>query len=87
MSRGHGRIFLRGQTYWMAYYLHGKEYRESTHSTDQKEAEKFLQTRMQEVGADAIGAKAFVTPQARRIKVQRRSPGNGKANCPSSRLA
>jgi integrase len=53
----------------VAYYLRGKEMRESTRGTDQRQAEKFLQARLREVGADEIGARAFVTPQARRIKV------------------
>jgi integrase len=54
---------------WCAYYLRGKEYRESTSETDPKEAGKFLRRRLKEVGADQIGAKAFVGPQQERVKI------------------
>ena len=68
--RGNGRIFQRkGSAFlWCAYYLRGKEYRESTGETDPNKAEKFLKRRLKEVGADQIGAKAFVGPQQERIK-------------------
>src|SRR6516162_3411619 len=42
---------------WCAYYLRGKEYRESTGETDPNKAEKYLKRRLKEVGADQIGAK------------------------------
>lgn len=69
--RGNGRIFQRkGSTFlWSAYYLRGKEYRESTGESDPGKAEKFLKRRIKEVGADQIGAKTFVGPQQERIKV------------------
>jgi integrase len=68
--RGSGRIFLRGQTYWIAYSLRGKEYRETTKTADQKAAEKFLKGRMREVAADQIGARTFVTPAASRLTIK-----------------
>jgi integrase len=70
-KRGEGRIFQRkGSTFlWCAYYLRGKEYRESTGETDPDKAEKFLKRRMKEVGADQIGAKPFVGPQQERVKI------------------
>lgn len=70
-SRGQGRIFQRkGSVYWWcAYFLRGKEYRESTGTTDREKAEKFLRRRLKEVGADQIGKAAFVGPQQERIKV------------------
>ena len=69
--RGQGRIFQRkgGSVYWCAYYLRGKEFRESTGTADRDKAEKFLKRRLREVGADVIGAKPFMGPQAERIKV------------------
>jgi integrase len=69
MARGDGRIYLRGSVYWACYYLRGVQYRESTKETDQKKAEKFLQDRRDERGADKIGTKPFVTPKAKRITV------------------
>jgi len=69
--RGEGRVFQRkgSSVYWCAYYLRGKEFRESTGTTDHDKAEKFLRRRLREVGADVIGAKQFVGPQGERIKI------------------
>ena len=69
--RGNGRIFKRNGSsrLWCAYYLRGKEFRESTGETDSNKAEKFLKRRLKEVGADQIGAKAFVGPQQERVKI------------------
>jgi len=70
-TRGEGRIFQRhGSTsWWCAYYLRGKEYRESTGETDEKKAHKVLARRLKEVHADQIGAKPFVGPQQERTNV------------------
>jgi len=70
-TRGAGRIFSRkGSAFlWCAYYLRGKEYRESTQETDPNKAEKYLKHRLKEVGADQIGAKPFVGPQQERLKI------------------
>jgi integrase len=73
--RGDGRIFLRGSLYWVAYFLRGKEFREAAKTkdgkpiTDPNEARKFLKARLREVGADLLGARTFVTPQASRLTV------------------
>jgi integrase len=69
--RGSGRIFkYKGSVYfWCAYSLRGKEYRESTRETDSIKAEKFLKRKIKEVGADQIGAKAFVGPNQQRLRV------------------
>ena len=70
-SRGDGRIFRRKGSafWWAAYYLRGKEYRESTGETEENKAQKFLGRKLKEVHADQIGAKPFVGPQQERIKV------------------
>jgi integrase len=60
-------IFQRGKIWWVAYYLRGKEYRESTKETDEVKAGKFLQRRLKEVHADEIGARTFTTPKASRL--------------------
>ena len=59
---GMGRIFQRGQIFWIAYYRHGKEYRESTHSTDESKATKLLKKRFGE-----IEGQRFVGPRAERV--------------------
>ena len=53
-TRGDGRIFTRtgSALLWCAYYLRGKEYRESTGTADPDKAAKFLKRRLKEVGAD-----------------------------------
>src|SRR5437879_9428217 len=67
--RGNGRIFLRGPIYWCAYYLRGKEYRESTGEADDVKAGKFLQRRLKEVGADQLGLHKFTTPKNQRLTI------------------
>lgn len=71
--RGDGRIFRHKSSsyYHCAYFLRGREYRESTGETDPKKAEKFLRRRLKEVGADQIGKATFVGPQQERIKVDK----------------
>jgi integrase len=61
--RGQGHIYLRGRTFWASYYLNGEEFRESTKQTDPHKAEKFLKDKLDEVGADRIGAEKFSTPK------------------------
>ena len=69
--RGEGRMFQRKGSafWWCAYYLRGKEHRESTGQTDEKKAQKFLDRKLKEIHADQIGAKTFVGPQQERIRV------------------
>ena len=68
--RGNGRIFLRGQIWWVAYYLRGKEYRESSGEMDEKKASNFLKLRLKEVGADELGLHKFTPPKNRRLTLQ-----------------
>ncbi len=37
-----GMIYLRGKTYWIKYYRHGKPYRESSHSRKETDAKAVL---------------------------------------------
>jgi integrase len=67
--KGNGRIFQRGNVQWIAYYLRGREYRESAKTDDLEKAKRFLKHRVKEVSADQIGAKTFVTPQMQRATV------------------
>lgn len=48
---GAGRIFARGKRgiQWIAYYAHGREIRESSHSTKQKVAQRLLIKRLAEI--------------------------------------
>src|SRR3990172_7430814 len=69
--RGMGRIFqMRGsKNWWIAFYLRGKEFRESSGSPNQKDAEKLLMRRLKETGVDTLGLKGFVGPQQDRLTV------------------
>jgi integrase len=71
IMNGNGRIFRRPRSpyWWISYYLRGEEYRESSHSTDNKEAGRFLKHRLREVGADRLGCKSFVGPSGERVRV------------------
>jgi len=70
--RGMGRIFqMRGsKNWWIAYNRCGKEYRESCGSSEQKNAVNLLKQRLREIGADALGLKAFVGLQQDRLTVK-----------------
>jgi integrase len=46
MSRGDGRIFLRGNTYWLQYSERGKQIRASANTNDPKKADKELKKRV-----------------------------------------
>jgi integrase len=67
--RGDGRVFRRGGTWWVGYYLRGKQYRESAHTPDEQKARGFLKQRMKQVGADQLGYHTFVGPQQQRLMV------------------
>ena len=70
-KRGQGRIFTRrgSSSLWCAYFLRGEEFRESTKTSDQEKAERYLERRLKEVGADQIGAAPFIGPKQERIKI------------------
>ena len=70
-ARSQGRIFQRKGTsmWWCAYYLHGTEYRQSTGQTDRGRAQKFLNHKLDEVGAARSGKAAFIGPKQERVKV------------------
>jgi integrase len=62
--RGQGRVFRRGDVWWVAFSHRGREYRESSKSTNRTEALKLLRRRLGEVG---IGR--FVGTAAERVMV------------------
>lgn len=47
---GIGRVFLRGNTWWFAFYHRGKEHRESSHSDSETVARRRLRERVKEIG-------------------------------------
>lgn len=65
--RGDGRLFRRGDVFWCAFYVDGREQRESTKKTDAEEATKYLRRRLKEVHAHELDpTKPFITQQRRR---------------------
>ena len=51
--------------WWIGYHRNGKFYRESTGTTNEREAGRFLQRRVAEAASDN-----FVTPQTAQVKVE-----------------
>ncbi len=68
--RGDGRLFKRGNTWWISYCHQGRELRESTKSTNQRDAEKYLRRRQQELGADKLGLQSFLGPRQDKLTVK-----------------
>jgi integrase len=74
-QRGDGRIYQRGNVYWICYYLRGEQIREAAkdkkgkNTNDPALAEKFLRSRLKQVHADECGGPAFITPKASRLTV------------------
>ena len=64
--KGTGSIYQRPDSavYWLKYSRHGKPYRESSHTTDKRKAERMLKVRLSE-----ITTGTFIGPQAEKIKV------------------
>lgn len=60
--RGFGTIYLRGNVWWLQYYVRGRQYNESSHSTDREEVERQLRVKVGEVaaGQDIAPEKATV---------------------------
>jgi len=64
--RGSGSLWLppNSRNYQLVYYRHGKVYRESSRTSDERKARRLLQRRVAEANGDF-----FVAPETRRIKV------------------
>jgi hypothetical protein len=45
-----GRVFRRGNIYWIEYWHRGKQYRESSKSAKESEVRKLLKQRLGEIG-------------------------------------
>jgi len=64
--RGTGSVFQRAGSanFWIQYHRNGRPFRESAHTTKEKQAEKFLQQRLAEVSTGN-----FIGPRIERILV------------------
>lgn len=57
-----GAVYLRRKTWYLDYWLHGKQYRESAHTQDQHKALKLLAQRHSEIARDE-----FIKPQTTKV--------------------
>jgi integrase len=57
-----GAVYLRGNTWYLDYWHHGKQYRESAHTPDQRKALKLLRQRHDEIARDE-----FIKPTATKV--------------------
>ena len=48
--RGLGRVFKRGEVYWISYCHRGREHRESSRSNREGDARRLLKKRLGEIG-------------------------------------
>jgi integrase len=60
--RGDGRLYPRGAVWWVEYWHHGKQVRESAKTTDREAAEKFLRKRTK-----LANTPHFVAPSVSRV--------------------
>ena len=66
--KGDGRVYQRGEIWWVAYYQDGHEYRESSRSRERKEAERLRRQRVGEVATGKIrGRPAYRRSRTRRL--------------------
>ena len=65
--RGDGRVFRRGQVWWIAYYRNSRECRESSKSRQRKDAVRLLRQRIGEVAEDNV--HVHMLRQKRSIKM------------------
>jgi integrase len=68
--RGDGRVFKRGETWWVAFYVDGHEQRESAKTKDEGTAHKYLRKKLKEVHAHELDpAKPFLSQRDRKRTV------------------
>jgi integrase len=68
--RGDGRLWLRGDIWWIQYYVYGRQVRESSCSTREEVAVRLLARRRAEIEADT-----FVSLSARRLRYEQLRDG------------
>jgi integrase len=73
-EREHARKHMYRQpgsaNWFVRFYLHGKQVRETTGTADETEACRIALVRLDEAGADRSGAKRFVGPEQKKITVK-----------------
>jgi len=68
--RGDGRIFKRGETWWMSFYVDGKEQRQSTKTNDEEKALKVWHKKLKEKHShEEDPTKPFLTQRQRKRSI------------------
>ena len=68
--RGDGRIFKRGETWWVSFYVDGREQRETAKTSDEGKAQKYLRAKLKEVHAHELDpTKPFLAQRDRRRSI------------------
>ena len=68
--KGDGRVFQRGEIWWVAYYHEGREHRESSKSRERREAVRLLRQRVGEVSAGIMqGRPVHRGARTRRVRM------------------
>ena len=68
--RGDGRIFKRGKTWWISFYVDGREQRESAKTNNEEKARKTLRTKLKEVHAHELDpTKPFLSQRHRKRSI------------------
>ncbi len=57
--RGMGRVYLRGNVWWVQYYFNGRKHRESTGSPSRPDAMRLLRSRLEEIGRGRLVGPAI----------------------------
>ncbi|HEY2955520.1 MAG TPA: tyrosine-type recombinase/integrase [Candidatus Eisenbacteria bacterium] len=53
-ARGLGRVYRRGNVWWVEYWFRGRQHRESARSSDRKDAMRLLRQRQAEIGTGRL---------------------------------
>jgi hypothetical protein len=54
-----GRVYLRGNVWWVQYYFNGRKHRESTGSPNRPDAMRLLRSRLEEIGRGRLVGPAI----------------------------
>ncbi len=71
-ARGKGHLFRRGRVYWIAVSFHGQPIRESTHHTDKRKAQEYLDAKLAHLQTAKVTGQGVITSQLRQVTVRQR---------------
>jgi len=80
-GRGEGRIWRIGRIWWIQYYVHGRQVRESSHSDRKPVAERLIRRRLGEAAAGIVTFPQSARVTWRASTVERSVPMPGDCCC------